>query len=228
MLRALLCLLAVPGATAMRVPGATAMRVAVFGGTGLVGSRVCRALVNKYGCDVLSLSRSGEPPTWADGEAWATQVQWQTTDAAVEGAAAAALEASGAVDAVVSCIGTRDVLALSASSTEARAKEKAVASRAANGPPNVQAAKAAKAAGAQKFVLVGVASDAETGYSGATPGPYEGKRDAADAARELFGDDAVLFGPHRVYTDEGANAQVALAPPLPVGGRLAARVRRWR
>ena len=191
---------------------ASAMRVAVVGGTGLVGSRVCRALVNKYDCEVLSISRRGSAPAWAQDQTWATKVQWQAADAAVEGAAATALEAFGAVDSVVSCVGTRDMLNLDASSTQERAKQKADASRAANGPPNVQVVNAAKAANAKSYVYVGVASDAETGFSGATPGPYMGKREAAEAARELFGDNAIVFGPHRVYTDEGANAQVARPP----------------
>ena len=81
------------------------MHVAVFGGSGFVGTFVCRALVG-CGCVVSSVSRSGDEASLGssmrrlDGE-WTSQVQWLKGDAATDPAAALADD----VDAVVSCIG---------------------------------------------------------------------------------------------------------------------------
>lgn len=51
-------------------------KVVVLGGNGFVGSRVCKLLV-QAGCDVVSVSRSGLPPSWAAGkEDWVSRVTW--------------------------------------------------------------------------------------------------------------------------------------------------------
>lgn len=65
--------------------------------------------------------------------------------------------------------------------------------------PNARLAAAAKAAGAQRFVYVGVSSEAEWGFGGPNPGLYTGKRSAALAALEEFGSQQfTYFGPARV------------------------------
>ena len=65
--------------------------------------------------------------------------------------------------------------------------------------PNARLAAAAKAAGAQRFVYVGVSSEAEKGFGGPNPGLYTGKRSAALAALEEFGSQHfTYFGPARV------------------------------
>ena len=56
------------------LPAAASMRVAVFGGSGYLGSRVCQTLVGA-GCSVLSVSRTGKPPARAEGSPWSSQVQ---------------------------------------------------------------------------------------------------------------------------------------------------------
>lgn len=77
-------------------------RVAVWGGSGFVGSRVCQ-LLTACGCTCVSLSRSGGPPTWAVGEAWTADVTWLVADAA--GGPGHAPAALGQIDAAVSCVG---------------------------------------------------------------------------------------------------------------------------
>ena len=90
--------------------------------------------------------------------------------------------------------GTGDIPVLFASYSP----EDQAAYRAANGPPNERVAAAASAAGCARFVLVGVAADAENGLAGGIPGYFEGKADALSAAQ--------------------ADASVALARP-PLGPR---------
>ena len=48
------------GAELLAALATAAPRVAVFGGSGFVGSRVCQTLVGA-GCDVVSVSRTGLP-----------------------------------------------------------------------------------------------------------------------------------------------------------------------
>jgi nucleoside-diphosphate-sugar epimerase len=83
--------------------GVASLRVAVWGGSGFIGSRVCRALAEDGGCDVVSISRAGRPPAWAAGAPWTARVEWLAGDGADADAAAPA--ALGRVDAAVSCVG---------------------------------------------------------------------------------------------------------------------------
>ncbi|KAK3375240.1 hypothetical protein B0H63DRAFT_272719 [Podospora didyma] len=63
---------------------AAAKKIVVCGGTGFLGSRICRAAVSR-GWDVTSLSRSGEP-RWesvtssSSPPVWANQVSWERAD----------------------------------------------------------------------------------------------------------------------------------------------------
>ena len=43
----------------------SALRVTVAGGSGFVGSRVCKYLVENGADQVVSVSQSGKPPAWA-------------------------------------------------------------------------------------------------------------------------------------------------------------------
>ena len=77
-------------------------RYAVFGGSGFIGSRVCKTLV-EAGCSVASISRTGKCPEWATEEPWSAQVNWLTADMlSPPGQLAAEL---GAIDGAVSCVG---------------------------------------------------------------------------------------------------------------------------
>ena len=62
----------------------TPPRIAVFGGSGFVGSRVCQTLADA-GCSVVAVSRTGAPPAWADAQPWSRQVEWLAADALADG-----------------------------------------------------------------------------------------------------------------------------------------------
>ena len=84
----------------------TALKIAVVGGSGFVGSRVCKILVST-GAEVTSLSKSGARPQWASEESWTANVKWTSID--LLGADDAAIDnAMGAPDAVISCVGVVD------------------------------------------------------------------------------------------------------------------------
>lgn len=63
---------------------ATPPRIAVFGGSGFIGSRVCQTLTGA-GCSVVSVSRTGAPPPWAAAQPWSRQVEWLAADALADG-----------------------------------------------------------------------------------------------------------------------------------------------
>ena len=115
----------------------TQLQVVVFGGNGFVGSRVAQQLVQS-GAKVVSISRSGTLPAWADGQPWVSGVTWKKGDPTKEEFAG---DLAGSA-AVVSCIG---VIGGSGESMEQG-----------NGAVNVQAIQQAAAAGVPKMVYVSV------------------------------------------------------------------------
>ena len=56
-----------------------ALKVTVLGGSGFVGSRCCKALVEN-GVSVTSVSTSGAAPDWCAGQEWAQSVEWRTNE----------------------------------------------------------------------------------------------------------------------------------------------------
>ena len=186
-------------------------RCTVVGGSGFVGKAVCKTLAAK-GVAVTSVSRSGRP---ADREPWMDKVDWVAADAAKD-SLAAALDGAGAC---VSCVGgftgakasptgTGDIPVLFASYSPQDQEEY----RQKNGPPNEAIAKAAKEAGVGRYVLVGVAADAENGLAGGIPGYFEGKADALNAAVEHFGTNAVVVCPHEVVEPGSARIKAVDNP----------------
>jgi len=170
---------------------ASAMRVAVFGGSGFVGSRTCRTL-SELGCGVVSVSRSGGPPAWAAPEPWAADVEWLEWDAA----SADAPPELGAIDAAVSCVGNvRPAPAWSGFwglhwDNDAMRRE--------NGEVNEKIVEVASSAGAERFVYISVDYNSAKAIEGPIDGYLDGKRAAETAAHRAFGDRCLVLGPSLV------------------------------
>ena len=191
---------------------ALAPRVAVFGGSGFIGSRVCEALASA-GCRVVSVSRAGAPPRWAAETPWAAGVEWIAADM-LDDAAAPEL---GGLDAAVSCVGNVRPEPGWAQfwglhwDDDAKRRE--------NGYVNERVVDAAARAGARKFAYVSVSNASQLAFGGALEGYIDGKIAAENAARARFGaDNAVFVGPSLVYgggrfAAAGALAAAALRSP---------------
>ena len=80
------------------------IKVTVVGGTGFVGSRVCKILTEDYGVSVTSVSKSGTVPSTFGGEEWTNQVTWKSADL-LSGDEAQIANAIGSPDSIVSCVG---------------------------------------------------------------------------------------------------------------------------
>lgn len=187
-----------------------AMRVTVVGGSGFVGSRVCKSLAQS-GAEVTSVSRSGQAPDWASGEAWTNGVTWAKAD--LLGNAGAIDAAMGSPEAVVSCVGVVD--------------PDAEVLRSGNGAANVNAFASAKRAGVKRSVYVSVASEVAACEENWLPfakdefaAYFAGKRMAEEAAADAVGGDATklcVIKPTFIYGGD------SFALPLP-GKFVAPRV----
>lgn len=163
-------------------------KVVVFGGTGFVGSRVVEQLVGA-GCEVVSVSRSGTPPNWSEGEAWVAKASWmgETADmgSALQGAAA-----------VVSCIGV-------IGGSDAEMQE-------GNGKLNCMVAESANKAGCPRFVYVSVSEAVEKAVGGfALKGYFAGKKEAEAKIQSLYPQTSVIVGPTFIYGGE----EFGVTPP---------------
>ena len=173
---------------------AAAPRVAVFGGSGFLGSRVCKTLVQS-GCSVVSISRAGQPPAWAAKEPWSAQVRWRTGDLLSD-----TQVPIGNIDLAVSCVGNMRPAPFWEPNTffglhwdyDSMVRE--------NGQVTEAIAHTAKTAGAQRFVYVSVFSATKWAYGGALEGYIDGKEAGELACRRVFGDENVCFvGPSLIY-----------------------------
>lgn len=158
-------------------------KVTVIGGTGFVGSRVCKSLIEN-GVDVTSVSKSGKVPTlaWCD-DSWTSQVKWIAAD--LESTDEAALDILvGSPDCLVSCMGVigsdRDRLLKG------------------NGDANCAAFSSARRGGKlQRAVYVSVSSEVIACEENWLPeffkGYFDGKRMAENCALEAVGGDSSLI-----------------------------------
>lgn len=170
-------------AIALLASNAASLKVTVMGGTGFVGSRVVKSLVEQ-GASVTSVSASGMAPS----DSWAQSVEWQKCDL-TRGPREQLAKAIGSPDVVVSCVGAigfdRQGLLLG------------------NGVANVEAARAAKVAGAKRFVYVSVSDDVTASRDWLPDffaGYFDGKKDAEDAILEAnFDDGATFLRPSFIY-----------------------------
>lgn len=177
-------------AAGAEVPG----KVAVLGGSGFVGRRVCEQLV-AAGAEVVSLSRGGGPPPGAGP--WASKVTWLKGDVLAPGGAELAAAVAGA-EVVVSSIGAIG------SGDDARG----------NGATNEAAVAAAAAAKAKRFVLVSASGQvAQSGLDAVFGGYVEGKRRAEAAVAATFPGAALVLQPTFIYGGEEFSA----TPPRVAG-----------
>eukprot|EP00566_Odontella_aurita_P036166 CAMPEP_0113536392 /NCGR_PEP_ID=MMETSP0015_2-20120614/6232_1 /TAXON_ID=2838 /ORGANISM="Odontella" /LENGTH=318 /DNA_ID=CAMNT_0000435745 /DNA_START=103 /DNA_END=1059 /DNA_ORIENTATION=- /assembly_acc=CAM_ASM_000160 len=174
-------------ALSMSVGDGSGKSITVFGGTGFVGSRVCKYLIES-GADVTVVSKEGGVPSWCSSEEWTKSVEWKSNNL-VRGPRESLLDSVGSPDAVVSTVGAIgfDVQSLLLG----------------NGVANAEAAKASKEKGASKFVYVSVAS-AVSDCNVAVPayfknGYFRGKQDAEAAIVENFGEEYCFVKPSFIY-----------------------------
>lgn len=174
-------------------------RVAVFGGSGFIGRRVCESLVAS-GCEVISVSRSGRPPDYYYSDKYTDQVQWVTHDALpmVDDDSSSSLSFPSGLDACVSCVG--DVQPIPewvqlfglAFDNERLRRD--------NGLVNERIVEMARRAGARRFVLMSVSYEVAKALEGPIEGYLDGKREAEQAAARAFGEEnTVAVGPSLVY-----------------------------
>ena len=155
--------------------------VVVLGGSGFVGSGVCRALLAK-GAKVVSVNRSGPPPS--DGGAWANRVTWIRADVFDEDSWIDCLEG---VDAVVSCIGGFGTVA---------DMERVC------GDATVNSVSTAKKKSVPKFVFVSVYDYNIPDEIKKRTGYFSGKKRAEEAVLREFPEQGVVVRPGFIYGDK--------------------------
>jgi len=158
-----------------------AKSVVVLGGSGFVGSHVCRALLDK-GAKVVSVNRSGPPPS--DGEKWANQVTWIRADVFDEDSWIDCLEGA---DAVVSCIGGFGTVA---------DMERVC------GDATVNSVGTAKKKSVPKFVFVSVYDYNIPDEIKKRTGYFSGKKRAEEAVLSEFPEEGVVVRPGFIYGDK--------------------------
>ncbi|KAI3691983.1 hypothetical protein L6452_31787 [Arctium lappa] len=152
-----------------------AEKLVVLGGSGFVGSAICKAAVSR-GIEVISLSRSGRPTTlssWEDQVTWITgDVFYVNWDEVLPGATA-----------VISTLG-------GFGSEEQMQRI--------NGEANVIAVTAAKEYGIPKFVLISV-HDYNIPSFLLTSGYFTGKRKAESEVLSKYPNSGVVLRPGFIY-----------------------------
>lgn len=150
-------------------------RIVVLGGSGFVGSAICKAAVSK-GVEVISLSRSGRP---SYSESWVDQVTWISGDVFYVNWDDVLVGAT----AVVSTLG--------GFGSEEQMKR-------INGEANVVAVNAAKDYGIPKFILISV-HDYNLPSFLLSSGYFTGKRKAESEVLSKYPNSGVVLRPGFIY-----------------------------
>lgn len=150
-------------------------RVVVLGGSGFVGSAICKAAVSK-GIEVISLSRSGRP---SDSSSWVDQVTWKSGDVFYVNWD----DVLAGATAVVSTIG--------GFGNEEQMQR-------INGEANVVAVSAAKDFGIPKFILISV-HDYNLPSFLLSSGYFTGKRKAESEVLSKYPTSGVVLRPGFIY-----------------------------
>lgn len=151
--------LKVEEAETVNIPPPPADKLLVLGGSGFVGSHICKEALNR-GLSVASLSRSGKSSIQ---EPWANNVQWHQGDLL---SGNSWKEALNGVTSIVSCVG-----GFGSNSYMYKI----------NGTANITAIRAAAEKGVKRFVYISAADSGVINYF--LQGYYDGKR---AAETELF------------------------------------------
>nr|GLL48698.1 uncharacterized protein At1g32220, chloroplastic [Ipomoea trifida] len=150
-------------------------RIVVLGGSGFVGTAICKAAVSK-GVEVISLSRSGRP---SYSESWVDQVTWISGDVFYVNWDDVLVGAT----AVVSTLG--------GFGSEEQMKR-------INGEANVVAVNAAKDYGIPKFILISV-HDYNLPSFLLSSGYFTGKRKAESEVLSKYPNSGVVLRPGFIY-----------------------------
>mmetsp|Transcript_9197 Transcript_9197/g.11590 ORF Transcript_9197/g.11590 Transcript_9197/m.11590 type:complete len:437 (-) Transcript_9197:76-1386(-) len=197
--------------------------VAVFGGSGYIGRRISRTLIDQ-GCDVISISRSGKPPSYyindctgidnnnKKKEAWSDQVTWIRHDIDPNKNMNRNRQIDEEtqdfyklpkIDAAISCIGNvnPDQEWLKSSFFGLAFNNERLYYE--NGILNEYAIQMAKDAGAKRCVYISVSYETAKMLEGPIAGYIDGKRKAEHTAYTLFGKEdenaAIVLGPSLIY-----------------------------
>ncbi|KAL6863820.1 hypothetical protein ACP4OV_016723 [Aristida adscensionis] len=158
-------------AETVKVPPPSPDKLLVLGGSGFVGSHVCKEALDR-GFAVSSVNRSGKPSI---GESWTDKVIWNQGDLLEP---ASFKDAMDGVSAVVSCVG-----AFGSNSFMYKV----------NGTGNINAIRAAAEKGVKRFVYVSAADFGLVSYM--LKGYYEGKRAAETELLSKFTYGGVILRP---------------------------------
>jgi hypothetical protein len=176
---------------------AKSLRVAVFGGSGFVGRRVCQTLVGA-GCEVISISRSGKPPSYYCDPVLSQKVQWMSYNVDCKHDNEYEPLILPPIDAAVSCVGNvqpcqkwMQLFGLGFNDEQLSYE---------NGELNERICEIAKEAGASIFVFLSVSYEVAKCLEGPIAGYLDGKRRAENAAYKLFGaNNTVVLGASLIY-----------------------------
>jgi len=210
-----------------QIPIAHSLTVAVFGGSGFLGRRICQTLVHE-GHSVISVSKGGKPSpyycndnTGAGNSNWSDKVDWRShcihpTNVNESEGTKTELSSSSPllpslvddvslelppIDAAISCIGNVNPAEEWDKLTFFGLAFDDTLLFQQNGLVNECAAKIAKRSGAHRFVFLSVSYEVAKMLEGPIDGYMSGKRHAEQCIYDLFGDEgnSIVLGPSLMY-----------------------------